>query len=512
MGGGKRTTASRLINCPFEIWGKKRVDGIWWVVLKNISHNHVSLSDMSGHPSCRQFSKEEIEQIKEMTIAGIPPRQILTSLQQSNQNLQAIARTLYNAKAKIRNESLLGRTPIQALFEDIGQGGFIYDFKHDKSGHLTHLFFAHPLSVALTNSYSYVFLMDCTYKTNRYKMPLLDIVGVTSFNTSFYSCFAFLQREEEEDYVWALETFGKFLGVDGHPLVIVSDRELALMNAIQVVFPRTTHLLCVWHIEKNVLSKCKSQFEEKEEWDMFLSTWTYLIKSPDESTFDTAWKLLEIQYKEKVFILNYLRNTWLPFKEKFVYAWTVKYMHFGNHVTSRAEGAHAMLKKYLQVSIGDFREVKGKICLAIENQFQEIKARLCSEKVHIQYKFHIPLFKELVTHVSIHALGEIFKQYELATSATQVVTCRGHFSNTMGLPCAGLPCAHKIRVKKDGTLELDDIHQQWGIDIRSFTNIDGALDSEGVQIDCLLKEFHEKIPTNASSPKGRCPNPNCSTC
>ena len=53
--------------------------------------------------------------------------------------------------------------------------------------------------------------------------------------------------------------------------------------------------------------------------------------------------------------------------------------HFGNRVASRAEGAHALLKKYLQVSTSDLCEVKNKICLAIENQFHEIKAQLSSE-------------------------------------------------------------------------------------------------------------------------------------
>ena len=90
-----------------------------------------------------------------------------------------------------------------------------------------------------------MFVMDCTYKTNKYKMPLLDIVGFSSFNGSFYSCFALLQKEEENDYVWALKSFKKILKNDQHPLVIVSDRELALMNAIQLVFPRASHILCV---------------------------------------------------------------------------------------------------------------------------------------------------------------------------------------------------------------------------------------------------------------------------
>ena len=119
--------------------------------------------------------------------------------------------------------------------------------------------------MVLTKNYSNIFVMDCTYKTNKYKMPLLDIIGISSFNTSFFSCFVFLQKEEEEDYVWALTKFGKILGIDNYPLVIVSDRELALMNAIKVVFPRTTNLLCVWHIEKNILVNCKRHFEKGED-------------------------------------------------------------------------------------------------------------------------------------------------------------------------------------------------------------------------------------------------------
>ncbi|XP_068339031.1 protein FAR1-RELATED SEQUENCE 2-like [Pyrus communis] len=213
----KRKTASRLINCPFEIWGKKKQEGFWKVDIKNLSHNHDPSTDMSGHPYYRRFSEDEILRIKQMTMAG-------------------------------------GRTVVQALLDELGQGGFTYNIEYDQNDHLTHLFFAHSISIAMTKSYSNVFVMDCTYKTNKYKMPLLDIIGVSSFNTSFYSCFAFMQKEEEEDYVWALSMFSKLLGIDNHPVAIISDRELALMKAIESVFPRTTNILCVWHIEKNILT------------------------------------------------------------------------------------------------------------------------------------------------------------------------------------------------------------------------------------------------------------------
>ncbi|XP_077252535.1 protein FAR1-RELATED SEQUENCE 5-like [Tasmannia lanceolata] len=167
-----------------------------------------------------------------MTTAGIQPHQMLTSLRRSNPQLLAISRDVYNCTAKIRKDILAGRTPIQALLDELADGGFYYSVEYDE-GRLTHLFFAHPKSIALSRSYSNVFVMDCTYKTNKYKMPLLDVVGVTSFNSSFYSCFAFLQKDETENYVWALKMFHDMLDNVSKPTVIVTDRELALMRAIQ---------------------------------------------------------------------------------------------------------------------------------------------------------------------------------------------------------------------------------------------------------------------------------------
>ncbi|KAI8547352.1 hypothetical protein RHMOL_Rhmol07G0188900 [Rhododendron molle] len=201
---------------------------------------------------------------------------------------------------------------------------------------------------------------------------------------------------------------------------------------------------------------------------------------------DRAWHLLEVQYKEKEYVINYLKNTWLPFKERFVNAWIGKHPHFGHRVTSRVEGAHSTLKRYLTVSTGNFREVREKICLAIENQYNEIKTKIASETLRVTHKFQIPMLKELVSHVSFFALGELFKQCELARTDYVLGLCTGHFSRTMGLPCA-----HMMRDKKDGTLLLDDIHPQRRID-RSFIDMDGGVDTNGSEIESLLKRFHDK--------------------
>ena len=54
------------------------------------------------------------------------------------------------------------------------------------------LMYANPDSLDLLHAFPRVLLMDCTYKTNHYNLPLLQIVGVTSTNLSFFIAFAYL--------------------------------------------------------------------------------------------------------------------------------------------------------------------------------------------------------------------------------------------------------------------------------------------------------------------------------
>lgn len=77
--------------------------------------------------------------------------------------------------------------------------------------------------------------MDCTYKTNKCNMPLFNTVGITSNNPAFYSCFTFFRREETTDYLWALSKFKDLQEKKSYPMVNVSDRELTLMNALQII-------------------------------------------------------------------------------------------------------------------------------------------------------------------------------------------------------------------------------------------------------------------------------------
>jgi hypothetical protein len=100
-----------------------------------------------------------------------------------------------------------------------------------------------PVSISLARKYNYVILMDCTYKTNKYKIPLLNVMGITPSNKTFFVCPVLLKEEIQHYYIWALQRINEiYAGVDV-PKVITTDHELALMNSISNVFPECTNLL-----------------------------------------------------------------------------------------------------------------------------------------------------------------------------------------------------------------------------------------------------------------------------
>jgi MULE transposase domain len=84
---------------------------------------------------------------------------------------------------------------------------------------------------------------------------LLDILGSTGTGRTYFAAFIFLLKETKKQYEVALQMLA--IVIDKKliklPKVIVTDQDLSLINAIYTVFPHTIHLLCGWHINKNVL-------------------------------------------------------------------------------------------------------------------------------------------------------------------------------------------------------------------------------------------------------------------
>jgi hypothetical protein len=116
----------------------------------------------------------------------------------------ATRRDIYNRIAEVKDGMHEGQSSINALINQLDREGFWSRVRVDGNQRVTAILFAHPGSLQYLQAYSDILLLDCTYKTNKYQMPLLDMVGVDACQRSFCIAFAFLSGEQEEDYAWAL--------------------------------------------------------------------------------------------------------------------------------------------------------------------------------------------------------------------------------------------------------------------------------------------------------------------
>ncbi len=190
------------------------------------------------------------------------------------------SRDIYNVKQIIRRKILESLTLTQFLLNNLNRDNWYYKYRIISLTHeIIHLFFVKKHTSKLLKNNWKVLLMNCTYKINQYKLSLLVIVDHISLSIIFYVDFAFLTRETKKNFVWVLETLQKYLRKKNILVskILMTNRDVRLINVSHSIFSRVRHLLCVWHINKNVLTHCKSHFIIKEEWEKFYSEWQAMM-------------------------------------------------------------------------------------------------------------------------------------------------------------------------------------------------------------------------------------------
>lgn len=122
------------------------------------------------------------------------------------------------------------------------------------TGCIKDLFLACPSTIELLQAFPQVLIIDCTNKTNRHDMSLLETVDVTLTDLTFLICFANLESERENNYIWALKRLKSIMEENMLPTFIVKDRELTLMKAIQKKFSKHNYL----SLQMTYIKKCIS--------------------------------------------------------------------------------------------------------------------------------------------------------------------------------------------------------------------------------------------------------------
>jgi hypothetical protein len=167
----------------------------------NDEHSYRRSLNPTAHHVYRRRTPAQKDIIKSHTKAGSSPKRILTALREDDSQTFISARDIRNERISATTEFLNGRSPIEALLDELSTSpDWVFDVKYDTENHVQCLFFAHEKQVELLRANPDILLMDCTYRTNKYRMPLLHILGCTNLQTFFSAGFCFLREETELDY------------------------------------------------------------------------------------------------------------------------------------------------------------------------------------------------------------------------------------------------------------------------------------------------------------------------
>jgi len=231
--------------------------------------------------------------------------------------IELTARDVYNMAQKRRNAELEGKTSIQWLADELQKRDFFHRVDTDEYNRVTRLFFAHPESIHFMRKNPDVLIIDATYKTNRFNMPLINICGATGDNKTPQFAIAFVSGEKEEDYSWVIKQLMALQKQENisSPRCFVTDRELALLKTLEKLFPLADHILCRWHVNMNVVAKVKKNFKTQEEFDKFYTAWQVLT---DARSFEDYQENLAALKKLNATAFKYVEKTWLVWREKIV--------------------------------------------------------------------------------------------------------------------------------------------------------------------------------------------------
>ncbi len=290
----------------------KKGSDVWLFEIIQPKYNHKPSLSPSAHAQIRNLYKDEVfkTRITNDRRVRISAKQTYTVLKLANPENPTILRDIYNKRQQIRRVELVRKTPISALLTAlIKKRGYkdkfftLYNTKYSvKDDYLTHLFIVYDKHIDLLIENSEVLVTDLTYKINRFNMSFVNIVRMTGMNRSFFSGSMFIPGEKEKDYKLAFFAIRKLYDVYELPYLktFVTDTYIAETAAMEYIFFRVNHILCIWHINCNILIKLKPIIKEQ------------FNSGDDDDNEDNS--RLEVILRKTDQLAEFLNRKWKEFK------------------------------------------------------------------------------------------------------------------------------------------------------------------------------------------------------
>ncbi len=164
----RKGTNSKKKGCPFLLVGWEDRRNEWVIKVEYGRHSHGFPPTLEGHAFAGRLTDEQMADVAIWSASGSDPKTVWQNFQLSYEDNVTSRQQIYNARAKIKRSLMAGKSAMQYLWALLQKLGYIYAHRLTEDHVLQDLIFAHPESLRLWEMYSYVMIMDATYKTNRY--------------------------------------------------------------------------------------------------------------------------------------------------------------------------------------------------------------------------------------------------------------------------------------------------------------------------------------------------------
>lgn len=232
------------------------MDETWTFNVISGIHNHALTNKLVGHPIVSRLVPEERELVSDMTLHMVAPKKTLAYLKRKILLNVSNIKKIYNMRTRDNKAEKGPRSEMQQLLKLLENDDYVSRYRvcEDKVI-IQDIFWIHHDSIKLFNTFPIMLISYSTYKTYKYRLSLLEIVGVTSTKITYLVGFALLESKKVDNVTWILEMCKTMLkDQENMPQVIVTDRNTTPMNLVAIVFPTLFVLLYKYRITKNVRS------------------------------------------------------------------------------------------------------------------------------------------------------------------------------------------------------------------------------------------------------------------
>lgn len=292
-------------------------------------------------------------------------------------------------------------------------------------------------------------------------------------NTSIQLGVCYLSAEDEPTYLWAMGVLKQLLEKHNipRPSVFFTDAETALINALEITWPRTPTVLCIWHVNKAVTTYAKTEGgphmkdvqvakgkkgQPSKAFNEFKDAFLKAIWSTTEEEFEEALQCLR---KLNGHVTDYLeRQYFSPYKQKLVLCYLNDIRHFGTMATSAVESSHRQMKSWLVSSKHDLFTVWELLHSLWQHQHSVYDDKVAYQLSTTQPRFSRQFWSAVLRPISTYALSKAHEQWAKRKTGSNV--CSRTFERTHGIPCK-----HTIKqlLADKKLLRLDHFHGHWWV-------------------------------------------------